>query len=278
MATIRTNVPSTISTIELQRAQRAQATAARINSAADDAAGLAIGKKLLSSLASANEGLRNAGDALSTLDLADAGLSGISDAASRVRELAVQASNGTLSADDQKAIATQVQKLTGEIGAIAGRTKFNGVSLLNQAGGALSFQVGADAGQTITVQLSNFSIGAGTQLASFSALAGSLAGAAGTGSYPSLAQGLLKAADGALDLIGAKRAELGATQRQVESTLAAQQVAVENGTAAEGRLTDVNLARASAQRVNRSIIAEAQIALLAQANQSRKASARLLAT
>jgi flagellin len=283
MATIRTNQPAGASSIDrtrddLDRTTRRLSSGLKLSRAGEDAAGLAISEKLRAIVGSANQGIRNAGDGLSALSIADGGLGEISDAVIRTRELATQAGSGVLSADDQKAIALEVNQLNKEIGAIAGRTKFNGVSLLNQAGGTMTFQVGGDAGQTMSVPLSNFSIGPGTALASFSATVNALDSAAGTSGYSSAAQGLLAAADAALGYISAARGGLASSERQLSATISAQQVSVNNQSAAEGRLNDADFGAEASQRIKSQLLLQAGIGSLVQTNRlSQEKASKLLA-
>lgn len=253
-------------------------TGLRINTSADDAAGLSISESLRSEIRALNQASRNASDGISLVEMADSGLSAISDNVSRARELAIQASNGTLSADDQKAITTELAQINKEVGAIAGRTKFNGISLLNQPGGSIAFQVGADGGQTVSVPLRNFSIGAGTQMASFGALVGAVSSAVGTPAYGNAAQGLVAAADAALGYINAARSDLGATQNRIESVVSSVQGAAANTAASESRIRDADIAAEASDLTKSLILRQAGVATAAQAaGISKTIAARLLA-
>ncbi|SEQ18813.1 flagellin [Solimonas aquatica] len=123
----------------------------RINSAADDAAGLAISSRMTSQINGLNQAQRNANDGISLAQTADGALSSISDSLQRVRELAVQAANGSNSSTDRSALNTEAQSLLSEIDRVANQTSFNGVKLIDGSFSSAVFQVGADSGQTITV-------------------------------------------------------------------------------------------------------------------------------
>ena len=281
---IRTNQPSgTYDLRNLQQSTHARdtnlarlATGLRINAAADDSAGLAISESLRAQIQSLNQASRSATDGISMMEIADGGLNAISDSVVRARELAVQAGSGVLSMEDQKAITTELAQINKEVGAIAGQTKFNGVSLLNQPGGSLAFQVGADGGQTISVPLGNFSIGAGTKMASFGALVGALSSAVGTSGYANAAQGLVAAADAALGYINASRSDLGAVQNRFASVVSSIEHTSTNLAAADSRIRDADIATESSLLAKNQILSQAGVSVLAQANQHSQVALRLL--
>jgi len=256
----------------------------RITRAADDAAGLAISEKLRSKVTGTNQAIRNASDGVSLIQTAEGALGEIGNIIQRTRELAVQASNGTLGAQDLLAIGKEIGQLRSEIGAIATRTKFNGVALLGGAGNPTdaTIQVGADNGDQLTVALSNFSIGAGSGLASFSAsmnsfatrtggAVSSYAGILGTGSG-----GLIALADAALQLVNNKRADLGASQNRLEHDIAIQQVTSANLDQANSRIRDVDVASETAKMTKSNILMQAGVSVLAQANQMPQMALKLL--
>src|SRR4051812_7110065 len=133
----------------------------RINKAADDAAGLAISEKLQTQVGGLNQAQRNAQDAVSLVQTAEGSMSEVQSMLQRVRDLAVQYNNGTLSSSDKAAITNEVAQLCDEISRISSQTKFNGISLLN-GGAAINFQVGADDGETISISARNLFGGAST--------------------------------------------------------------------------------------------------------------------
>ena len=269
---------------ELDGSMRKLSSGYRITRAADDAAGLAISEKLRSKVTGTNQAIRNASDGISLIQTTEGALGEIGNIVQRTRELAVQASNGTLAAADLVAIGKEVGQLRSEIGAIASRTKFNGISLLGGSANPtdVTLQVGSDNADQLTVALSNFTIGTGSGLASFSirmnsfavmtgATTGSYSGVLGTGSG-----GLLALADSALALVNNKRADLGATQNRLERDIAVQQVASANLDQANSRIRDVDVASETAKMTKSNILMQAGVSVLAQANQGPQMALKLL--
>ena len=156
--TINTNVASLNAQRNLNASQGSLATSLqrlssglRINSAKDDAAGLAISERMTSQIRGLNQATRNANDGISLAQTAEGALGQIGDNLQRMRELSVQAANGSLSADDRKALQSEVDQLKGEINRVANQTAFNGTRLLDGQSGGFTFQVGAEANQTIAI-------------------------------------------------------------------------------------------------------------------------------
>ncbi|WP_444551038.1 flagellin N-terminal helical domain-containing protein, partial [Burkholderia pseudomallei] len=125
----------------------------RINSAADDAAGLAIATRMQTQINGLNQGVSNANDGVSILQTASSGLTSLTNSLQRIRQLAVQASNGPLSASDASALQQEVAQQISEVNRIASQTNYNGKNILDGSAGTLSFQVGANVGQTVSVDL-----------------------------------------------------------------------------------------------------------------------------
>jgi len=267
---------------ELDGSMRKLSSGYRITRAADDAAGLAIGEKLRSKVTGTNQAVRNANDGISLVQTAEGALGEIGNIIQRTRELTVQASNGTLAAADLKAIGKEIGQLRTEIGAIASRTKFNGTSLIGGTSATLTLQVGADNGDQMTVGLSNFSIGTGSGLASFSIRMNSFAVMTGstTGSYSGVlgtgTGGMLALADAALALVNSKRADLGAVQNRLEHDISVQQVAADNLDQAKSRIQDVDVASETAKMTKANILMQAGVSVLAQANQQPQIALKLL--
>ena len=162
MTIINTNTAATITANALTKNERAMSqamerlsTGQRINSAGDDAAGLAISSRMTSQLNGLNMAVRNANDAVSLVQTADGALVEVTNMLQRMRELAVQASSGTMSSTDKTALNTEFEALTTEIERVADNTQWNGTNLLNGAS-AFSFQVGANASQTISLTIGDF--------------------------------------------------------------------------------------------------------------------------
>jgi flagellin len=270
---------------ELDGSMRKLSSGYRITRASDDAAGLAISEKLRSKVTGTNQAIRNASDGISLIQTAEGALGEIGNIIQRTRELAVQASNGTLAAADLVAIGKEVGQLRSEIGAIASRTKFNGIALLGGTGNPtdVTLQVGSDNGDQLLVTLSNFSIGAGSGLASFSIRMNSFAVMTGSttasftgGVLAPGAGGILALADAALALVNNKRADLGATQNRLERDIAVQQITSANLDQANSRIRDVDVASETAKMTKSNILMQAGVSVLAQANQGPQMALKLL--
>lgn len=226
----------------------------RINSAKDDAAGLAISERMTAQVRGLNQGVRNANDAISLAQTAEGALQAISDMMQRMRELAVQASNSTNSTADRTSMQAEFANLTTECTRIANATKFNGTALINAAT-AFTFQAGANAGDTITVTTAN----AVTTIAT--ATVTGIAGAT-----PAAAQTTLALLDTGIDAIATQRGTYGAAQNSLQYALQNLQNAAENQAAARSRIQDTDFAAETAQLTRAQILQQAGTAMLAQAN------------
>ena len=227
----------------------------RINSAKDDAAGLAISERLNAQIRGLNVASRNANDGISLAQTAEGALGKVGDLLQRVRELAVQASNATNSNADRATLDAEVTQIKAEIDRVAGSTTFNGVKLIDGSFSAQIFQIGANAGETITVTAI-----ADAKTATLGVSASTVATATG-------AQAAITAADAALDTINNARASLGALQSRFESITSNIQIQSENLTAARGRIVDADFALETANLSRAQILQQAGTALVAQANQ-----------
>lgn len=226
----------------------------RINRAADDAAGLAISEKMRSQVRGLNMAERNSLDAISLIQTAEGALSSTHEILQRMRELAVQASNDTLEAPDRLAIQEEVTALTTEIDRIANTTEFNKKKLLDGSFTNVTFQIGANASQTLPITISNMNaatIGAGGL--DFTTITG--------------AQTSITAIDTAISKVSEQRSKLGAAQNRLEHTVTNLQTANENLTAAESRIRDLDMAKEMTQFTRNNILNQAGQAMLAQANQ-----------
>jgi len=264
---------------ELDSSMRKLASGYRITRAADDAAGLAVSEKMRAAINGTGQSIRNANDGISLIQTAEGGLSEISNIVVRIRELAVQASNGTLVTADHAAIREEMVQINSEIDSISTRTKFNGITLLGAGASSLTLQVGADEGQTLDVALSNFSSDGGaiddfgTAVLSYTGLTGSTVS---SGSFISKAGALIGEADLAIKALNNKRAELGAVQNRLGHTIAVQQMSADNLSAANSRIRDVDVASESAKLTRAQILAQAGVSVLAQANQQPQLALKLL--
>jgi len=221
----------------------------RVNSARDDAAGLAIGERMSSQVRGMNVAIRNANDGISLAQTADGALSTVSDALQRMRELAVQAANGSNGAGDLINLDAEYQQLKGEVARIGAQTKFNGIAILGAGAGAKDFQVGANANETLTV----------TTVA-VAAVVGDLTSNANA----TTALGTL---DTALDVVNKDRATYGAAMNRFSFAVSNLQVASENQSAARSRIMDADFASETANLSRANILQQAGNAMVAQANQ-----------
>lgn len=226
----------------------------RIATAADDAAGLAISERLRSQTRSLAVNGRNAQDGISLVQTAEGALAEVSNQLSRLRELAIQSSNGTLGSSDRATLDAEYQAIREEIERVAGEANFNGVQLLDNAA-SVSIQVGLDAPDTIDIDTVDISQAAGGSVGSLGNIL--TAGAASTE---------LAAIDLAIDEVTTARGDLGAAQNRLQSTFASIQNVRENLSAAESRIRDVDVAAETADLTRNSILQQAATSVLAQAN------------
>jgi flagellin len=229
----------------------------RINRAADDAAGLAISEKMRAQIGGIDQAQRNAQDGISLVQTAEGSLAEVTSMLQRVRDLKVQFANGTLSADDKDAIATEIGQLATEIKDIAGQTKFNGISLLD--GNGVTFQVGAATGESITTTGFNLSGATGA-----SAVV-TVSGATASAQVSSLS---LDSIDNAIKMVSTARAGFGAIQNRLEHRLNNLATYQENLVASESRIRDVDMAAEMVNFTKLQILQQAGTSMLAQANQA----------
>ena len=223
----------------------------RIATAADDAAGLGISERMRAQIRSLTVAGRNAQDGVSLAQTAEGAMQEISNNLGRMRELAIQAANGTLDTPDRATLNTEYQALISEIDRIATQTTFNGVNLLNSST-SVAIQVGANASETISV--------------SFADVTASTLGLSGDITTASNASGQLTTLDTAIDTVTTARGLMGATQNRMQSAIASISSARENLAAAESRIRDVDVAFETADLSRNTIMQQAATAVLAQAN------------
>ncbi|WP_404300655.1 flagellin [Alicycliphilus denitrificans] len=237
----------------------------RVNSAKDDAAGLAIADRMSTQVRGMNVAIRNAGDGISMAQIAEGGLSGIGDMLQRMRELAVQASNATNKNEDITKLNKEFVELGAEVTRMVDATQFNGQKILKSSA-SLVFQVGAGGSAASFDEITI----AGIDLTSAFSAVTSL------GSANSTARDMLAILDTALGTINDHRATLGATQSRFENTISYLRTAVENQSAARGRIMDADFAAESANLSRSQILQQAGTAMIAQANQLPQNVMRLL--
>jgi len=247
------NVASTQAT--LGNAMQRLSSGLRVNSAKDDASGLAIAERMNSQIKGMNVAMRNANDAISLAATAEGALSKVTESLQRMRELAVQSANATNNAGDRANLDAEFQQLGDEVVRVLSTTRFNDMAILGTNAGTLTFQVGAAATDTIAFTTTNLTTdtditavtgGAITSVASSTTAIGNI--------------------DTAIDMITQERANYGAYQNRFESVIGSLQVASENQSAARGRILDADFAAETANLSRGQILQQAGMAMLTQAN------------
>ena len=223
----------------------------RVNSAKDDAAGLSIATRIDAQTRGMNVAIRNANDAISLAQTAEGALGAITNNLQRMRELAVQAANGTYSATDQGTLDAEYQLLATENTRLIAVTKFNGQPILDGTGSPFSFQVGANSGEQIAIVIPGITTTAGSLI----------------GPGPANASTAIASADTDLDAVNSVRATLGANQNLFEQVISNLRVASENSSASRGRIMDADYAQETANLSRTQILQQAGTAMVAQANQ-----------
>lgn len=272
---IATNVPSLTAQRSLSKiSSKEQTTTAqlasgnRITKSSDDSAGLAISEKLRANIRSSQQANRNANDGISMIQVAEGGLDESANILIRLRELAIQSASDTVGETERSYTDLEFQQLKSELQRISQTTEFNDVNLLDGSSSELEFQIGAgndafedrivyDPGQ-INSGLDNLGLSGGSV------------------AQKEDAQGVLEQIDSAINTLSGQRAELGALQNRLLTTSANLEASVENMSAANSRIRDVDYAEATAKNVQNNIMKQAGITVLSQANQTPAQAMRLL--
>lgn len=256
MTTINTNTASmnaqrnlSTTATSLSTAMQRLSSGLRVNSAKDDAAGLAIAERMNTQTRGMNVAIRNANDAISLAQTAEGALGAITNNLQRMRELAVQAANGTNGATDIAALDAEYQLLAAENTRVIGATKFNSQALLSAAT-PFQFQVGANSGESITIT-SVIAVQTATTL----------------GATNATASAQLAVVDTDLNMMNSIRATWGASQNRFEGVISNLRVAAENSAAARGRIMDADYAMETANLSRAQVLQQAGTAMVAQANQ-----------
>ena len=245
---------------------RRLSTGLRISTAADDAAGLAISERLRSQVRSLDQAKRNANDGISLVQTAEGALNEVNSVLTRLRELSIQAANGSVSNQDKDTLNEEFTSLVDEIDRIAQSTEFNGINLLDGSSASVSFQVGY--GTTAGVDTLDVTL----QAADETALGLDSLDISSTGNTSTA----IAAIDTAINTVSSLRGSLGAAQNRLGSTINNLAIQTENLTAAESRIRDVDVAYETAQLTRNSILQQASISVLAQANAQPQAALALL--
>jgi flagellin len=239
----------------------------RINRAADDAAGLAVSEEMRTQIRGMNVASRNALDGVSLVQVADGALGGVNDMLQRMRDLAVQAANGTLTDLQRNNLDQEVQSITAEIARVASDTEFNGIKILSgsvaTAANAVTLQVGANGSQSIAFTIA-------TMTASDLGISGIAVSTA------SSATAAIASIDAAIRTVNSQRASMGAIQNRLEQTISRLELTSENLQAAESRIRDADMASEMIDLTKNQILQQSGTAMLAQANQAPQSILQLL--
>ncbi|MGQ0598759.1 flagellin N-terminal helical domain-containing protein [Aquabacterium sp.] len=254
---------TSVSQMSLTTSMQRLSSGLRINSAKDDAAGLAIAERMNAQVRGMNVAVRNANDGISLSQTAEGALGKVSDALQRMRELAVQARNASNSSSDKDSLNKEYQQLSSEITRVIGGTTFNGQTIIGSNAGAKAFQIGANttSNDTITVTTSNMN-----NDASITAVTGATSKIDSSQNAAAI-KTVIDNIDGAIDKVNSERAMYGATQSRFDSVISNLQVSVENQTAARSRIMDTDFAAETANLSRAQILQQAGNAMIAQANQ-----------
>ena len=252
---------------QLSKTMERLSSGLRINRAADDAAGLAVSEEMRSQIRGMNVASRNAQDGVSMVQVADGALGGVNDMLQRVRDLSVQAANGTLTDQQRSNLDQEVQSIVAEMARVASDTEFNGVKILSgsvaTAANAVTLQVGANGSQVIAFTI-------GTMSASDLGISGIAIGTAASATQA------IASVDAAIRSVNSSRAAMGAIQNRLEQTISRLDLTSENLQAAESRVRDADMASEMIDFTRDQILQQSGTAMLAQANQAPQSILKLL--
>jgi flagellin len=274
MSVINTNVMSLTAQRNLNASQNDLSTAIqrlssglRINSAKDDAAGLAIATRMTSQINGLNQAVRNANDGISMAQTTESALGEVTNNLQRIRELAVESANGTYSTADRAALDVEVQQRISEINRIATKTTFNGQNVLDGSLGSVDFQVGANVGDTVSVDFSTIDATTNTL---------GVNGISVTGADATNANAAITAVDTALTSVNTARSTLGAVQNRFQSTVANLQSISESTASSRSQIQDADFAAETAAMSRAQILQQAGVSVLSQANAMPQSVLKLL--
>lgn len=273
MTVINTNISASITQNALSKNERAMAktmeqlsTGKRVNSAADDAAGLAIVSRMTSQITGLKQAVRNANDAISMIQTADGALIEVTNLLQRMREIAVQAVSDTNTDTDRDYLNLEFTQLRAEVERIADNTQWNGENVLDGSGGASSdgaytFQIGANASQTVSITIADFQLDQTDGLGAANDISGINVDTA------ALATTALGKLDTAIESVSSERATMGSVMNRLEHAADNLTNVATNAEASRSRVEDADYAAATTELARTQIIAQAATAMLAQANQ-----------
>ncbi|MCW4150693.1 MULTISPECIES: flagellin [Halomonadaceae] len=270
MVSLKTNISSLLTLQHLRSSQQSMQTAMqrlssglRINSAKDDPAGQAIANRMTAQIKGMTQAIRNTNDGISMVQTAEGSLNQVNDNLQRIRELSVQAANGTNSSDDLVSIQDEIDQRLEEIDRIAGQSNFNGIGLIDEPK-SLNIQVGANDGSSIAVRFEGMGLQA-LGLEGFSIL-----------DDGSATEEPLATLDDAIKRVDRQRSYMGAVQNRFESVIDGLNTNIINTSAARSRIQDADYAKEVSNLVRAQILQQVGIAILAQANQQPQMILRLL--
>jgi len=268
--TINTNIASLNAQRNLNMSQGSLATSMqrlssglRVNSAKDDAAGLAIAERMNAQVRGMNVAVRNANDGISMSQTADGALSQVGDSLQRMRELAVQARNATNSSSDKDSLNKEFAQLQSEISRVLGGTTFNGKHILGADATSLVFQIGANTTVDDTIAVTTVNMTQATAITTVTASTASIGATASGGAIDTVINNI----DAAIDNVNDTRATFGATESRFDAIITNLQVGVENQSAARSRIMDADFAAETANMSRAQVLQQAGTAMVAQANQ-----------
>ncbi len=283
--TINTNLPSlnaqrnlSTSQSSLSVSKQRLSSGLRVNSAKDDAAGLAIAERMNAQVRGMNVAIRNANDGISLSQTAEGALGKVSDALQRMRELAVQARNSTNSNQDKDSLDKEFGELAKEIQRVLGGTTFNGKNILGAEAGTQTFQVGANTSANDSIDIITTNMVTAATITTVAGTDNTGAGRAGIGSLSTSTTiaTVIADIDAALDTVNSERATLGASQSRFDAVISNLMIASENQSAARSRIMDADYAAETANLSRAQILQQAGNAMVAQANQLPQLVLRLL--
>jgi flagellin len=265
VSALRATTASNMANQSLATAMQRLSTGQRINSAKDDAAGLAISQSMTAQIRGMQQGVRNANDGISMAQTAEGALDEVGNMLQRMRELQVESLNGTYSTTDKANITAEQDALASQIGSVIANTSFNGKNLFSTASNTVSIQTGANTADTVSMSLTELD-----------AAASKLSGVVDFTTGKQKTGVTLQAFDDAIGEVSTTRASLGATQNQLQSAVNNMTTDATNLTDARSRITDADFSAESTNLAKAQILAQASTSMLAQANQSSQGVLKLL--
>lgn len=260
---------SAMSQASLSTSMQRLSSGLRVNSAKDDAAGLAIAERMNAQTRGMNVAIRNSNDGISLTQTAEGALAQVGDALQRMRELAVQASNATNSNSDKVSLDKEFGELAKEIQRVMAGTSFNGKHILGSDAGTQSFQVGANTTTNDTISISTTNMTSATEITSVAGTdnAGTSRAKIDSTANASAIATVINNIDTAIDKVNSERATMGASQNRFTAVISNLQVSVESQSAARSRIMDADFASETANLSRAQILQQAGNAMIAQANQ-----------